>query len=223
MSDTATQLSGRPTNQPPKIGRPSLYSEEVAKKVCQHIADGGYATDLQRFGLPATTTINRWLNENEDFRAAYARARESRAETFASQIVEIADTEEDPQRARVRIEARKWIASKLLPRVYGENQRVEVQHTIGETAARVLAELSQRQKDRKQLEAQTIDVTPVHSLDEGKASHAISTGYGSTARVTHAAAAQDAAGRLEPPAPAKEPQAASAKERPRSTRASRKK
>lgn len=133
----------------------------MAQRICDHIASGGYATDTQRFGLPEITTINRWLVENEAFSLAYARAREARAETFANQIIEIADTEEDPARARVRVEARKWVASKLLPRVYGENQRVEVQHTLSETAARVLADLSARQKREKAERAKYIDVTPV--------------------------------------------------------------
>jgi hypothetical protein len=171
MSNSADQNSGRLTSSPTKPkgkgGRPSTYSQEIAQRICEHIATGGYATNLKRFGLPAETTVNEWQNKIPEFAAAYARARERRAEVFADQIIEIADTCEDPQKGRLQVEARKWVASKLLPRVYGENQRVEVQHTISETAARVLADLAQRQKERKRLEAQVIDVTPVHSLDEG--------------------------------------------------------
>jgi hypothetical protein len=164
---TKAQNSGRLTSSPTKIGRPSTYSQEIADRICEHIATGGYATNLKRFGLPHEATICRWQVENEAFREQYARARERRAETFADQIIEIADTCEDPAKGRLQIDARKWIAGKLLPRMYGENQRVEVEHTISETAARVLQDLAQRQKQRKQLEAQVIDVTPEHSLAEG--------------------------------------------------------
>ncbi len=145
-----------------QTGRPSTFNQEIADKVCQHIARGGYATDTQRFGLPSITTINKWANEIPAFAAAYARAREARAEHFAEEMVEIADTASDPVKARLQVETRKWIASKLFPRMYGENQRVEVEHTLSETAARVLADLAQRQKERKRLEAQCIDVTPLH-------------------------------------------------------------
>lgn len=172
----AAKNSGRLTSSTTKIGRPSGFSQEIADKICSHIAEGGYATNLKRFGLPHEATVCRWLNENEAFREAYARARERRAETFADQMVEIADTCEDPQKARLQIDTRKWIAAKLLPRVYGENQRVEVQHTISETAARVLADLAQRQKERKRLEAQCIDVTPEHSLAEGQSQSGKSKG-----------------------------------------------
>jgi hypothetical protein len=202
VTDSNDQNSGRPDHQPPKkIGRPSGFSQEIADKICSHIAEGGYATNLKRFGLPHEATVCRWLNENDAFRAAYARARERRAETFAEQMVEIADTCEDPQRGRLQVETRKWIASKLLPRVYGENQRVEVQHTISETAARVLQDLAQRQKQRKADEAKYIDVTPDHSPVTGRVTSAISTGCEGTARIAHGESAEG----VEPPAPATTP------------------
>jgi glycerol-3-phosphate dehydrogenase len=177
-SKKAAKNSGRLTQPHPhkgqsvsvngnKLGRPSTFSQEIADRICEHIANGGYATKLERFGLPSSTTLGKWLNENEEFAAQYARARERRAEHFANEMVEIADTADDPAKARLQVETRKWVASKLFPRMYGENQRVEVQHTISETAARVLADLAQRQKDRKRLEAQVIDVTPERSLAEG--------------------------------------------------------
>lgn len=131
---------------PPKkrIGRPSTFSQEVADKICEHIANGGYATHLERFGLPSMATMCRWLNEHDGFREQYARAREKRAEHFAEEIVEIADTEQDPQRARVRVDARKWVASKLLPRVYGDNQRLEVDHTFNISINDALIEAQSR-------------------------------------------------------------------------------
>jgi len=127
-----------------RTGRPSTFSQEIADKICEHIAKGGYATHLQRFGLPSSTTLGKWLNENEEFAAQYARARERRAEHFAEEIVEIADTDPDPQRARVRVDARKWAASKLLPRVYGDNQRLEVDHTFNISINDALIEAQSR-------------------------------------------------------------------------------
>ena len=200
MSDTDAQLLGRPANKPPI--RQSTYTTEVADKICEHIAGGGYATEMQRFGFPSMTTINKWLNENEAFAAAYARARQARAETFAEQIVEIADTCEDPAKGRLQVEARKWVASKLFPRMYGESQRVEVQHTLSETAAQVLSDLSQRAKQRQAIERQVIDVTPVPSLSQGDVELAISTGCEETARGSHAAAPRRRGRAARPPAPA---------------------
>ena len=51
---------------------------------------------------------------------AAIRAREKQADFYADEIITIADTEPDAAIARVRIDARKWTASKLRPKVYGD-------------------------------------------------------------------------------------------------------
>ena len=163
----ASQSLGRQANEvvaKAKTGRASTYTQEIADRVCEHIAAGGFATDLQRFGLPSHTTIAKWQNENEAFASAYARAREQRGETFAQQIIEIADTEPDAAAARNRIDARKWIAGKLFPRVYGDTQRVDInqQITVADAHASVLMRLADRARANKQqvIETDYKDVTP---------------------------------------------------------------
>lgn len=66
-----------------------------------------------------------WLNAegNESLRKLYDRARESCADAFADQVLEVADTAVDSDTAsaaRVRADARKWLASKLSPSRYGD-------------------------------------------------------------------------------------------------------
>lgn len=62
-----------------------------------------------------------WVNTNrEGFADEYAKARNTGMDALAESIVDIADTDPDPARARVRVDARKWIASKILPRKYGD-------------------------------------------------------------------------------------------------------
>lgn len=112
-------------------GRPSIYSEKVADKICNKIADGeGLITICAADDMPAKTTVFRWLESKPEFRDKYARAREDQAEVHADEIITIADTEEDVNRAKVRIDARKWTASKLRPKKYGSFQQVEM---TGET------------------------------------------------------------------------------------------
>jgi hypothetical protein len=48
------------------------------------------------------------------------RAREERADLVADEIITIADTETDPQKARNRIDARKWWAARVNPKKYGD-------------------------------------------------------------------------------------------------------
>lgn len=86
-------------------------------------------------GMPTKTTVYRWLASNPTFRDLYARAKEEQAESLADEIVSIADDEtDDPQSRRVRVDARKWVAARLLPRKYGDRIEqagsVEVVHRI---------------------------------------------------------------------------------------------
>ena len=153
-----------------KIGRSAIYTPELAEKVLEHVANGGFVSQLQAKGLPSQTTISRWINENEEFSAMFARAREQRAEVFADQIIEIADSKGDPQAIRNRVDARKFIAMKLLPRVYGDRQTVDIKASlsVADAHAQILLDLAARGQQRAKelaapepLEADYKDVTPV--------------------------------------------------------------
>jgi len=64
----------------------------------------------------------RWLESSESVRQQYARAKEKAADKMADEIVEIADnaTPQDAHVARLKVDARKWVAAKLLPKKYGD-------------------------------------------------------------------------------------------------------
>jgi len=79
-------------------------------------------------GMPGASTVYAWLGQYREFSDMYARAREVQADVLADEVIEIADTEPDPNRARVMIDARKWLASKLRPKKYGD--RVELDHKV---------------------------------------------------------------------------------------------
>jgi len=101
--------------QPKKnVGRPLLYTEKLADKICQRIANGESLKSIcNSKDIPSRNTVNIWRRENNVFYDKYVRAREEQADHFADEIIEIADTEDDPQKARVRIDARKWKAGKM--------------------------------------------------------------------------------------------------------------
>lgn len=126
-----------------KVGRPSTFTPETVDAICEHIAQG---KSLVRWsaveGNAGYTTVMRWLRDSEEFRNKYACAREAQADFLAEEIVQIADdglndtyeTEDGPKtnqdviaRSRLRVDARKWYASKLAPKKYGD--KVETTHT----------------------------------------------------------------------------------------------
>lgn len=115
-------------------GRPSEFTPEIANEICERLAKGESlrritGPDRDDF-MPGQTTVFRWLEENEEFRKQYAYARERQADLYAEQVIDIADCtdvdltgpdgQRDPQRDRLRIDARKWYAGKLAPKKYGD-------------------------------------------------------------------------------------------------------
>ena len=113
-----------------RLGRPSSYDEETGLEICTRIAAGeSLAKICQDREMPAMSTVYKWMRENVQFADAYRIAREDQADLLAEQLIEIAKTEPDVQRARLMCDMRKWIASKLRPKRYGE--KVEIEHNVG--------------------------------------------------------------------------------------------
>ncbi len=108
-----------------KKGRPSKYTDEIAAEICRQIAEGKSLVKItEDIGVSYQTVLN-WLHDNETFLGKYARAREQQADFYADEMVTIADTTDDPNKARLQIDARKWKASKLAPKKYGDKLSVD--------------------------------------------------------------------------------------------------
>lgn len=115
-------------------GRPSAFTDKIADTICKRLSEGESLLQICRDpDMPGRNAVYQWLEKHEDFAAKYARARERQAETLADQVHFIAETEEDVNRARLRIDAIKWHAGKLAPRIYGD----KLQHS-GEGGGPVL-------------------------------------------------------------------------------------
>ena len=119
-----------------KIGRPSKYSDEMAETICEKIANGRSLRSIcAEDGMPTTSTVCKWLIENKDFSEQYARARTRQADYFFEEIVEIADSVEANSaavaKARLQVDARKWAASKIAPKKYGEKTELDVKSSDG--------------------------------------------------------------------------------------------
>jgi hypothetical protein len=128
------------------VGRPSDFTDAIADAICEKLADGqSLRTICAGDEMPNRATVFRWLASNETFRDQYARARDAQAEALADEILDIADdgsndwmeryddeggnigwreNGEAMQRSKLRVEARKWVAAKLLPKKYGDKTLV---------------------------------------------------------------------------------------------------
>lgn len=124
-------------------GVESTYNQAVATEICERIAHG---QSLRKIcadeHMPAVRTIFNWFHMFPEFLQQYTRAKQEQAEAFAEEILDIADessndfiedaatglkklNSEHVQRARLRIDTRKWLMSKMMPKKYGDKLDVE--------------------------------------------------------------------------------------------------
>jgi hypothetical protein len=123
-------------------GRPTLYTAKIADRIVAELSDGRPLAHVCRGpGMPSHATVRQWEKDNrEGFAARYQRARELGYHAMADEIIDIADdnrndlivrrrsdgtTEIVPNPANVRlsqlrINARRRLLSKALPRHYGK-------------------------------------------------------------------------------------------------------
>jgi hypothetical protein len=99
---------------------------ELAAEICELISIGyGLKEALEtNLKFPKATAFYKWLEKYPDVAYNYMRAREMQQDYEADNIITIADTQADSNKARVMIDARKWRASKLAPKKYGDKQEI---------------------------------------------------------------------------------------------------
>lgn len=108
------------------------YSQDIVDRICKLLIGEDTARPkslrqiCQMKGMPKLSTVFEWLQQHEAFADQYARARSIQADVMADETVMIADTERDPAKARIRVDARKWFSSKLVPKKYGDRVSVGV-------------------------------------------------------------------------------------------------
>lgn len=130
------------------------YDPEVGDRICDMLAQGYSLKSIcEDDAMPGMTTVFKWLRTHEGFAKLYAQAREAQADTLADEMADIADDArndwmertdaegrvryelngEHVQRTRLRLDTRKWIASKLKPKKYGDKVDVEHSGSVGVT------------------------------------------------------------------------------------------
>lgn len=112
--------------------------EKIFKSIISDIENGeSLRKSLSKKGRISSETFYRWLDDDEDLSKQYARASENRADAIFEEILEISNhSEEDHtpftgsnviQRDRLKIDARKWMLSKMNPTKYGD--KVQQEHS----------------------------------------------------------------------------------------------
>ena len=110
------------------MSRPTDYTDELASDICVDLMQGkSLRAACEVEGRPCFQTVLRWVDEDRGgFASKYRRAREVQAGFYAEEQIEIADTDENPTKARNRMLARQWYASKMDRKVYGDKTTTEL-------------------------------------------------------------------------------------------------
>lgn len=111
-------------------GRPSKYSETLADEICQRVAGGRSLKSVcLDDDMPSMASVFKWIGEKDGFSEKYRVAMEARSDVVFEEILEIADEHnmDDVNRARLRVDARKWVAARLAPKKYGD--KIQAEHT----------------------------------------------------------------------------------------------
>lgn len=142
---------------PRPVGRQTIYTDAIADAICTQLSEGRSLNAIcKQLGFPKESTVRLWaMDDVNGFAAKYARARELGYAMLAEELLEIADTpvigvktvnkatgiettEGDMiERSRLRVDTRKWMLSKMLPKIYGDkievDQKTEIIGTLDMT------------------------------------------------------------------------------------------
>jgi len=146
-SEPVAQVTVEPqTKEEPKIGRPSIYTEELANDICTRL---GLVESLRKICLsedmPSLSSVMSWLTTKPAFLEQYTRAREIQAETQFDELIDIVDQPPElshitnnkgelveikfdssyVQWMKLRVDTRKWTAARMAPKKYGEQKQPE--------------------------------------------------------------------------------------------------
>ena len=127
--------------------------KEIATAICDKIATTSYSLRAicaigkrEDKSWPTKETVRKWLRDNPEFAAEYARVKMIQADIMIEEIDDIARDgtldyyvddngekkldQQHVQRSRLIIDTRKWIACKLVPQVYGDKTYNESNITL---------------------------------------------------------------------------------------------
>ncbi len=143
---------GRPINLPSHM-KPRYNNEALWDHLLNAVAHGAAFTSALREcpNSPSYPVAKRMLLADPALNARYRTALEDRADSLIDQLLDLADTPIPDeleaaargawiQHLKLRLDTRRYLASKLWPKQYGDRIEVGVTHQISILAALAAAE-----------------------------------------------------------------------------------
>jgi hypothetical protein len=121
---------------------------DAAKRVIELVTEGQKLTEAVKQAGMTLTSFHAAISSERELGPAYARAQEIRADVLVDEAIEAADSNDDPAKARNKMNIRQWAASKYNSKRYGEridlniNQQISIDGALSEAKRRVLRPVS---------------------------------------------------------------------------------
>jgi transposase-like protein len=126
----------------------SQWTEETRLTILEKLSEGNSLRSIcAEQGMPSESLVRKWTTLEPEFGTQYARAREAGMDAMADEILAIADDvasdyketadgrkvidQEAINRSRLRVDARKWLMSKIAPKTYGDKLDLNHSGNIG--------------------------------------------------------------------------------------------
>ena len=121
----------KPKGAPPFNWTKEIEAEIFTRIICGESLSAICGVDRDDF-LPSERLVYKRLTSDSDFMQEYLRAREAQAHRESDEIKAIADaaTPEDVAVARLKMDARKWRASKMAAKYYGDKLDIDTKGTL---------------------------------------------------------------------------------------------
>ena len=119
---------------------PKIIDPDVWDPILAQIAQGhSLSTVLTQPGSPSYSWAKAQLRQDAALQARYHEAQQDRADRLADDLVALADSQppdhlDGPARhawvaqLRIQVDARKWTAAKLRPKLYSDRVEIDVGH-----------------------------------------------------------------------------------------------
>ena len=129
-------------------------SDELVLTAIERMSLGESLRDACRVLGLQETAVRMRIIRSPSLSDVYARARENYADILVDRLMDIAQDQDDPQRARLMCDNVKWCASKILPKKFGDRTQtvvtgaddgpVKIEYASSQDARQALAEITAR-------------------------------------------------------------------------------
>lgn len=154
LAELADNIAARQVAQKEQANLTKQEASQVNKKIhafggelaiMDRLSQGDTVLGVARALGISHTAFYDWVDRGGEARAAaLARARARGGQSLAEETLEIADiaTPQEAQVAKLRVDTRRWLASKMAPDEYGDKQQPLVNIDLGSLALDALRKRS---------------------------------------------------------------------------------